>query len=89
MAKRVAHWSFLFSLSLVCAFVVGEIALQIYDSASQVTAPYTHNLPECLAILNGYYNCGLETDISVMYDSNDARESSINRWGFEARILTL
>lgn len=85
--KRVSQWSFLFSLSLVIALVVGEIALRLYDSVKGVTAPYTHNLPECLAVPNGYYNYGLEPDISVKFDSQNPRTVTINRWGFRGGDL--
>lgn len=84
MVKRLALWSFLFSLSLVCALAVGELALRLYDSTKGITPPYAHNLPECLAVPNGYYNYGLEPNVDVMFDSDSPRSVSIDRWGFRS-----
>ena len=82
--KRVFNWLFLLTASLIIALVVGEVALRIWDKANGVTPPYTHNLPECLAVPSGYFNYDLERNVSVVYDSKDPRKFSLNEFGFRA-----
>lgn len=82
--KRVFNWFFLLTASLIIALIIGEIALRIWDKANGVTPPYTHNLPECLAVPSGYFNYDLERNVSVVYDSKDPRRFSLNEFGFRA-----
>ncbi len=68
----------------IVIFIGGEIILRIYDAAKGVTAPYTHNLSETLAVPNGYFNYDLEPNLKITYDSKNPRTFSINRWGFRS-----
>jgi len=69
-------------LSIFIILVLGEAMIRIYDHIKGVTPPYTHNLPECIAIPNGYFNFDLEPNLKIMYDSLNPRKFTINRWGF-------
>jgi lysophospholipase L1-like esterase len=71
-------------MSLVIFVAGGEILIRLYDHMKGVTPPYTHNLPECIAVPNGYFNFDLQPNLKVMYDSYNPRKFSINRWGFRA-----
>lgn len=67
----------------VCLFIGGsEILIRVYDHIKGVTPPYTHNLPECIAIPSGYFNFDIQPNLKIMYDSHEPRKFSFNRWGF-------
>lgn len=82
--KKASFWLILLGFAFLIALIIGEIGLRIFDRTMGVTAPYTHNLPECLAVPNGYFNYDLEPNTSVVYDSKNPRSFSINEWGFRA-----
>lgn len=82
--KKASFWLILLGFAFLLALIVGEVGLRLFDRAKGVTAPYTHNLPECLAVPNGYFNYDLEPNTSVVYDSKNPRSFTINQWGFRA-----
>jgi lysophospholipase L1-like esterase len=70
------------SISFILFVVSGETMLRLYDHIKGVTPPYTHNMPECIAIPNGYFNFDLQPGLKIIYDSYNPRKISVNRWGF-------
>ena len=82
--KKILFWLILLSFASLATLIIGEVGLRCYDRVKGVTAPYTHNLPECLAVPNGYFNYDLEPNTSVVYDSKNPRTFSINEWGFRS-----
>lgn len=82
--KRFLQWTITILFSILVILIGGEVILRIYDSAKGVTAPYTHNLSETLALPNGYFNYDLEPNLKITYDSKNPRKFSINRWGFRS-----
>jgi lysophospholipase L1-like esterase len=82
--RKAVYWIILIFTVFIFTAVGGELILRIYDKAKGVTAPYTHNLPECIAVPNGYFNYDLQPNLKIIYDSQNPRTFSINRWGFRA-----
>jgi len=82
--KKFAFIASSLFLSFMICVVSGEWFLRFYDRQKGVTPPYTHNLPETLAVPNGYFNYDLERNIKVIYDAHAPRPFTINRWGFRS-----
>ena len=82
--KKFKFWLILFFIIIITSFIGGEIIVRIYDKIKGVSAPYTHNLPECIAIPSGYYNYDIQPNLSIMYDSKNPRKFTINKWGFRS-----
>ena len=75
-------WAATALIAVSLGAALGEVLLRGWDWYHGVTSPYTHNLPESIAIPNGYFNFDLQPNLSVVYDSASPRRISINRWGF-------
>ncbi len=82
--KKFKFWLILIFIILSTSFIGGEIIVRIYDKIKGVSAPYTHNLPECIAQPSGYYNYDIRPNLSVMYDSKNPRKFTFNKWGFRS-----
>jgi len=80
--RKIVFFIITFLLSVTLIIVSSEIMLRLYDRLKGVTPPYTHNLPECIAIPNGYFNFDLQPDLHIIYDAHNPRKFTINRWGF-------
>ena len=55
--------------------------MRIHDHLKGNTPPYNHNLPETMAIPNGYFNYDLSPNLKFVYGSHNF---STNKWGFRS-----
>ena len=82
--RKLLFWVILIFIVITITIAGGEIILRVYDKIKGVTPPYTHNLPECIAVPNGYFNYDLAPNLKIVYDSHNPRKFSINKWGFRS-----
>ena len=84
MKKKVVFYFVTVMMVIFISIIGGEVMLRVFDKIKGVTPPYTHNLPECLAVPSGYFNFDLQPSLKVIHDWKNPRVFTINKWGFRA-----